>query len=236
MKRELAICARLKHRNIMPVFGYTYGFGQLIAIVCPWAKHGNLTTYLEREDATLTIIRRFQILTDIAAGLQYLHASNVIHGDLTGPNVLIHADGTACLADFGLSLVFSEVVSVTQASWTSSFHGNLPWLAPELLGQSDDTKPVRPNMWSDIYSFGGLMLQVLTSKIPYYYLRDAAVVVAIATGVKPLRSYYPLFSDTYWHFIEECWSSEPQDRPVAERLVEVIRDGLKSLSTSSICT
>ncbi|KAG2361623.1 hypothetical protein BDR07DRAFT_34876 [Suillus spraguei] len=38
---------------------------------------------------------RFQLLRDIIAGLQYLHANNVIHGDFTGPNVLIHGDGTA---------------------------------------------------------------------------------------------------------------------------------------------
>jgi serine/threonine protein kinase len=108
-----------------------------------------------------------------------VHDNNVIHGDLTGvsttvslfqshqayrcqlqPNVLIHADGTACLADFGLSLLYTEFVSVTQASWTSSFHGNFRWLAPELLEASDNGMPVRPREHSDVYSFGGIMLQV----------------------------------------------------------------------------
>jgi serine/threonine protein kinase len=84
------------------------------------------------------------------------------------PNVLIHADGTACIADFGLSLLYSEVMSVTQASYTSSFHGNCRWLAPELLGQSDNDLPVRPSEHSDIYSFGGIMLQVcLTNYEPH---------------------------------------------------------------------
>jgi hypothetical protein len=55
-------CATLKHRNILPVFGYTYGFGLLMAIVCPWAENGNLTTYLEREGAALTVVRRFKIV------------------------------------------------------------------------------------------------------------------------------------------------------------------------------
>jgi len=66
----------------------------------------------------------------------------------------------ACLADFGLSLVYSEVATTSKASWTSSFHGNLRWLAPELLGDSEDDLPVRPSKCSDIYSFGGIMLQV----------------------------------------------------------------------------
>jgi serine/threonine protein kinase len=76
------------------------------------------------------------------------------------PNVLIHGDGTACIADFGLSLLYSEVMSISQASWTSTFHVNARWMVPELFGESEDDKPVRPSKYSDIYSFGSVMLQV----------------------------------------------------------------------------
>jgi hypothetical protein len=47
----------------MPVYGYTYGFGQLMAIVSPWAENGNLTTYLQREH-DLTVVRRFRLVSD----------------------------------------------------------------------------------------------------------------------------------------------------------------------------
>jgi hypothetical protein len=53
----------LQHENILPVFGYTYGFGLLMAIVHPWAENGNLTTFLEREDSALKIVRRFRIVS-----------------------------------------------------------------------------------------------------------------------------------------------------------------------------
>jgi len=62
IRRELKICARLRHENVLPVFGYTYGFGLLIGIVHPWAENGNLTTFLEREDSALRIVRRFKIV------------------------------------------------------------------------------------------------------------------------------------------------------------------------------
>ncbi|KAJ8588144.1 kinase-like protein, partial [Rhizopogon salebrosus TDB-379] len=232
IQRELRTCARLKHPNILPVYGYTFGFGPFMAIVSPWAENGNLIDYMEREDtATLTVVRRFQILRDIMAGLKYLHANNVIHGDLTGPNVLIHADGTAYLADFGLSLLYSELVSVTQASWTSSFHGNLRWLAPELLGQSDNDMPVRPTKASDVYSFGGIMLHVLTNRSPFYYLNDAAVIRCIYTGEKPNRLRYPALSGKYWNFIEKCWSAAVNDRPSTDKVAQVISDEFDSLSS-----
>jgi serine/threonine protein kinase len=62
IRRELRTCARLKHRNILPVYGWTSGFGPFIAIVSPWAENGNLMTYMERSGATLTIVRRFQLV------------------------------------------------------------------------------------------------------------------------------------------------------------------------------
>ncbi|KAG0703872.1 kinase-like domain-containing protein [Suillus ampliporus] len=233
IERELRICASFKHANILPVYGYTSGFGPFIAIVSPWAENGNLTAYLEHEGETLTLVRRFQILADIIAGLQYLHVNHVIHGDFTGPNVLIHGDGTACVADFGLSLMYSEVISVSQASWTSTLKGNMRWMAPELLVPQEDGPLARPSKQSDIYSFGGIMLQVLTNKIPYYHLsNDAAIILCIAKSETPSRSRYPVLPDKNWHFIEQCWSTDPQGRPSTERVDEIIRNEFYLLSRS----
>ncbi|KAG1735013.1 kinase-like domain-containing protein, partial [Suillus lakei] len=225
IRRELRICANLKHKNILPVYGYTYGFGPFIAIVSPWAENGNLT------------------LRDIIAGLQYLHANNVIHGDFNGvistllscdqPNVLIYGDGTACVADFGLSLMYSEVISASQASWTSTLKGNMRWMAPELLVDREDGPEVRPSEQSDIYSFGGIMLQVLTNKVPYYHLsNDATIILCIAKSQTPPRSRYPELPEKYWPFIEQCWSADPRDRPSTEGADMTIRNEFYSLSRS----
>ncbi|OAX40181.1 hypothetical protein K503DRAFT_19505 [Rhizopogon vinicolor AM-OR11-026] len=93
--------------------------------------------------------------------------------------------------------MYFEVVNITRASWTSSFHGNFRWLAPELLGKSGNELPVCASKLSDIYSFGGIMLQVLTSKVPYYHISEPLVILCNHTGEKPDRSRYPAFSDKY---------------------------------------
>ncbi|KAG2115765.1 kinase-like domain-containing protein [Suillus discolor] len=231
--RELRICANLKHPNILRVYGYTHDFGPFIAIVSPWAGNGNLTDYLELKGVALTLVRRFRILKDIIAGLQYLHTNSVIHGDFTGPNVLILDDDTACVADFGLSLMYSEVISASQASWTSTFKGNMRWMAPELLVEREDGSQVRPSEQSDMYSFGGIMLQVLTNKVPYYHLtNDAAIILCIAKSQTPSRSRYPELPEKYWQLIEQCWSTHPQDRPSTEGADVTIRNEFYSLSRS----
>ncbi|KAG1848908.1 kinase-like domain-containing protein, partial [Suillus subluteus] len=221
----------LNHPNILRVFGYTYGFGPFIAIVSPWAENGNLTIYLEREGAALTLVRRFQLLKDVIAGLRYLHANSVIHGDFTGPNVLIHGDGTACVADFGLSLMYSEFISASQASWTSTLKGNMRWMAPELLIEREDGSQARPSEQSDMYSFGGIMLQVLTNKVPYYHLtNDATIIICIVKSQTPARFRYPELPEKYWTFIEQCWSTDPRDRQPTKEADAAIRNEFYSLS------
>jgi len=63
IRRELRTCARLQHRHILPIYGYTFGFGPWMAIVSPWAEKGNLTNYLEHSGAALPFVRRIQIVS-----------------------------------------------------------------------------------------------------------------------------------------------------------------------------
>lgn len=75
--------------------------------------------------------------------------------------MLIYGDGSACIADFGLSLMYLEVSSASQASYTSTLKGNVRWMAPELIGlEQEDGPPPHLSEQSDIFSFGGIMLLV----------------------------------------------------------------------------
>ncbi|KAG1734992.1 kinase-like domain-containing protein [Suillus lakei] len=186
IERELRICANLEHKIFFPFM------------------------VIQREGVAPNIVRRFQILRDIRAGLQYLHANSVIHGDFNGPNM------------------YSEVIGASQASWTSTLKGNMRWMAPELLVLSrEDGSPTRPSRATST------RLAVLSNKIPYYYLsNDASVVLSIAKSEKPFRSRYPEFLEKYWEFIEQCWSTDPWDRPSTEQADRMIRNEFCSVSRS----
>lgn len=191
----------LRHDNILPLCGITYGFGPVPAIVSPWMSNGSLSTYLEKNYDSLSAAHKFGLLADVAAGLQYLHSKNVAHADLTGSNVLINRNGRALLADYGLLTTCSDL------NGTSYIRSNVRWAAPELFDVPDtEDMPSSPKLESDVYSFGCIAYQVLSGQQPYCNIRsDHQVVVAILRGIKPKRPTVPTIEDCHWNFIEQCW-------------------------------
>ncbi|KAG0691860.1 kinase-like domain-containing protein [Suillus ampliporus] len=191
-------------------------------MVSPWAKNGSLTMYLESH-GDLPIPDRFKLLSDIASGLHYLHSSQVVHGDLGGSNILVMENGTACLSDFGLSDVLSEFFGAS--NFSSTIAGNIRWGAPELFAlpeTEDGISTNRPSKEADIYSFGSIMLQVLSGKVPYYYIKQQMqIVVMVVDGKRPRRPEDPQIAEEHWNMIECCWSAR-NVRPSSEDILRFV--------------
>jgi len=218
------IWLQLNHDNVIPVYGLTLGFGPLPAVVCPWMKNGTLTRYLEDSADQITASARKDILWQVISGLHYLHDHGVIHGSLSGSNIFIDDLGRACVADFGMAALLMEFSSETYFS--SSIGGAVRWMGPELFQLPDKSSNSAgfPSTQGDIYSFGCIMLQVLSGKIPYHYFhRDTQVFFAISTGVKPVRPDDACINDAQWSIIQRCWSTAEQ-RPPVETLHSQIND------------
>ncbi|KAG2345865.1 kinase-like protein [Suillus weaverae] len=228
LRREMGIWRRLNHPNVMEFMGYAFGFGVSMALVAPWAANGTLTDCLEK-------IRRHRLwshLLSVSLDLSLIHSeynstvhsypnNPVTHGDLTGSNVLVLGDMTACIADFGLSSMLGDLqIGSTYLAATAMYPGAVRWTAPELL-LSDD---VQPTTLSDIYSLGSIMLQVLSGKIPWHEIkREVILIREIQQGNTPrCPSHSPLVSEL-WPFICECWSLSPASRPTAGTALEFIR-------------
>ncbi|KAH0584924.1 hypothetical protein H2248_008197 [Termitomyces sp. 'cryptogamus'] len=93
--REAILWGQLSHPNILPFYGLLR-FGPRIAFVSRWATNGNLEEYLAHNPD----VNRILLCLDTAAGVEYLHNNDIVHGDLKGLNVLIDGSGRACLGDF----------------------------------------------------------------------------------------------------------------------------------------
>ncbi|KAG6334650.1 hypothetical protein ID866_4446 [Astraeus odoratus] len=222
--RELGIWKRLDHKNIIPLYGIASGFGFYPAIVCPWAPKGALTNYLQQYYRTLSILDKLRLLDDISSGLEYLHQNHVTHGDLTGNNVLIFDDGTACLADFGMSTALKELWG--SAYFTESARGCFRWAAPELFQGDHERAMSCIGPACDVYSFGSIILQVLSGKVPYFYLNsDTQVLGMVVRGINPIRPKKPIIDDEQWDIIQWCWTRNSTDRPE----IQEVANALKSL-------
>ncbi|KIJ12211.1 hypothetical protein PAXINDRAFT_83235, partial [Paxillus involutus ATCC 200175] len=156
-------------------------------------------------------------------------------------NVLIDGNGRACISDFGLSVLLTEL---GKSTYTESRHveGALRWIAPELLDnevpEDEDNPPhLFPTPQSDVYSFGMVMLQVLTGRVPYhYYRRDSVVQSAILKRTIPQRPDRSLVTDRQWTFMQRCWMpvgvGEP--RPRGGEIVEFVRQELVGLGMAAL--
>ncbi|KIK92683.1 hypothetical protein PAXRUDRAFT_560886 [Paxillus rubicundulus Ve08.2h10] len=136
----------------------TDGFARLPALVSPWVENGTLTNYLEGPGREISKGARTYILVNVGEALDYIHSQHVVHGDLTGSNVLINGDGQPLISDFGLSSILEEFNKTTY--FKSHRTGAIRWVAPELLGEVVSSP--KPSVKSDIYSYGCVMLHVIT--------------------------------------------------------------------------
>jgi len=190
-------------------------------------KNGSLHQYLDtmrRGQSPPEMRRLFLLLLQVVLGLQYLHSKDIVHGDLMPPNVLIDENGDALLADFGLSRLLADHETSFFASHSS---GVIRWAAPEIIPLDTerlDECVSKPNKASDIYSFGCIMMQVLSNCSPYFDMKtESLVVMAKYKGILPTRPASPAIADVHWCYIERCWSMQIEMRPLVDEVLDYIK-------------
>lgn len=95
-----------------------------------FVAQGSLKGFLHNKARNLSWEWRHKVSTDIARGLFYLHAHDILHLDLKSENILIGDDGTAQLCDFGLAKIKRE-----SDKFSKGAGGTISWIAPELYEQ-----------------------------------------------------------------------------------------------------
>ncbi|KAG2756768.1 hypothetical protein P692DRAFT_201433834 [Suillus brevipes Sb2] len=100
--------------------------------------------------------------------------------------------------------------------------GAVRWAAPELLSGEESTSVATTQ--SDMYSFGNIMLQVLTGNVPWCHLtRDFQISYQVVIeGKMHPRPNDAYVTDWYWDFMTRCWSTTYTDRPSAKEAVHFI--------------
>ncbi|PSC70592.1 kinase [Micractinium conductrix] len=189
-------------------------------LVSEFCNRGPLLTAIER-GAFLTqpssqygqpnLIAVLQTLQEIAAALQYLHRSDVLHGDLTGGNVLLTASDkdsrgfTAKVVDFGLSRVCSGDYLRTRTL------GCAEYMPPELITEGILTKA------ADVYAFGVITWEIYVGRRAWDGLKPTEVLRKVASNTK--LGFPPQTPHRLKVLGDRCMEYAPAARPTMEEVL-----------------
>jgi serine/threonine-protein kinase len=212
-RREGEAVARLEHPNIVRIYdfdewdGVPYYSMELVEgeTLAKRLSRGNLA---HKEAAELVRV--------VAGAVEYAHRHKVIHRDLKPSNVLIAADGTAKVTDFGLAKVLDE--GRVNLSETDAVMGTPSYMAPEqAAGRISEVGPA-----ADVYALGAILYESLTGVPPFASDCKLQTLALVQSGIlvppSGLRKGIP-------HDLEavclKCLARSPRDRfPSAEALAE----------------
>ncbi|KAI7844168.1 hypothetical protein COHA_002303 [Chlorella ohadii] len=209
LQAEAGVMSRMRHPNVVQFMGLV---ALPPALITEYCSRGSLYDCLAaaRDNpaaaAQLTWHRRLSLAADAGAGLLYLHHRNIIHRD-----------------DFNLSKILEG--AQLESSVTSGGATNPIWLAPEVL------EGERATAASDVYSFGMVLFELLTWRLPWTFtdmspFKVGAIVRRGGRPEVPPRDQLPGVDtagwtglDAYVQLMRDCWAQQPQDRPSFDEVV-----------------
>jgi len=196
--QEAQAAAALNHPNICTIHGVEDVDGSLF-IVMEYIEGGTLREKIPfaKIDDAITIAAH------IGEALQEAHSKGIVHRDIKADNIMLTSKGQAKVMDFGLA----KLKGALKLTRTSSTVGTLGYMAPEQIqgGEVDHR--------SDIFSFGVLLFEMLTGKLPFRGEHEAAMVYSIVNEEPtPIQNYLPETSSEFQHIFNRALEKDPEER------------------------
>ena len=166
-KNESKAIAILSHPNIVKVYDVSFG-ERLQYIVMEYIDGITLKEYIDQQK-DIKWKEAVHFTVQILRALQHAHDKGIVHRDIKPQNIMLLADGTIKVTDFGIAR-FSRT-DIRATSNQAKAIGSVHYISPEQArGEITDEK-------ADIYSVGVMLYEMLTGRLPFE--ADNAVSVAI---------------------------------------------------------
>ncbi|KAK6164383.1 hypothetical protein DH2020_001247 [Rehmannia glutinosa] len=239
---EVNLLGRLRHRNVVRLLGFLHNDADSM-IIYEYMQNGSLGEALHgQKGGNLLVdwVSRYNIAVGVAQGLAYLHHDchpPVIHRDVKSNNILLDANLEARIADFGLAKMMlkkNETVSMVAGSYG--------YIAPE-YGYT-----LKVDEKSDIYSYGVVLMELLTGKKPLEpelrISRHSRMDTRKMRSNKPLEEALDPNVGNNKHVQEEmllvlrfaiiCTAKNPKDRPSMRDVLSMLGEAKPRRKSSTV--
>ncbi|KAM7256077.1 hypothetical protein ACFE04_011818 [Oxalis oulophora] len=241
--QEVYIMRKVRHKNVVQFIGACTKPPSL-CIVTEFMSGGSVYDYLHKQKGTFKLPSLLKVAIDVSKGMNYLHQNNIIHRDLKAANLLMDENEVrrsfyqysqilvfitspflllqkvVKVADFGVARVKAQTGVMTAET------GTYRWMAPEVI----EHKPYDHK--ADVFSFGIVLWELLTGKLPYEYLTPLqAAVGVVQKGLRPTmpKNIHPKLSE----LLEKCWQQDPALRPDFSEIIVVLQQIAKEVGGES---
>jgi serine/threonine-protein kinase len=234
-EREAKTVSSLNHPNICVLYdvGRDRPAGSddkpVDFLVMEYLDGETLGARMSRGRAGRTLEETLEIAIAIAAALDCAHRQGIVHRDLKPANVMLLSNGAVKLLDFGLARLVQTAAAaggkdsfgrgmVTLADLSlptvsspltikGTILGTLQYMAPEQLEGSDT------DARADIFSFGGMLYEMLTGRRPFEGKSQASLIGAILDHQPPpVSTLQPLSPPLLDDIVSRCLEKNPDDR------------------------
>ncbi|WP_155056093.1 serine/threonine-protein kinase [Streptomyces blattellae] len=214
---EARTAARIDHPNVVGVLDFGE-YDHRLFLVMELVEGASLARLLARSGA-LPADRVASVAGQAAAGLAAAHRQGIVHRDIKPANLLLDADGTLKIGDFGIARFLDDPGAALTA--TGQIVGTSLYLAPErALGQ-----PAGPA--SDVYALGCVLYQLLTGRPPFQ--ADTAIAILhqhLDTAPVPPRELgIADLPPAFENYLLGLLAKDPEPRPTAQQAADWFTDG-----------
>lgn len=201
-EREVRQLMLLEDYHILPIYDVGKA-GDRPFIAMRYMAGGTLGNMLARY-GHLSVAEAVPIAQQVAAALDHAHQHGILHRDLKPSNILLDAEGTAYVSDFGVTRLEEAITALTGSGIT----GGITYAPPEMLGGGKKLGPQ-----ADVYSLAAILFQMLNGRAAFQ--AETAVETAkqiLSEEPTPLRTLNPEVPEAVEAVIMKGLSKNPKDR------------------------